>query len=147
MKDTSPRGWSSMVMMCYTIFFILTVPSGPPLMITARAQSSQSIIITWEPPSPEERNGLIVGYTINITGLDTGERYQQLSASNNLTIESLSPFSTYICVIAARTSVGIGPFSTVVTVQTLEDGVLSTNDPKITVVIACCSGILLLVLS
>ena len=107
------------------IFFILTVPNGPPLTVSARALSSQSVIITWEPPSPEEQNGHIVEYVINITGLDTGERYQHLSASNNLTIGLLSPFSTYTCVIAASTSVGIGPFSTVVIVQTLEDGVLS----------------------
>ena len=100
----------------------LTVPSGPPLMFNAIAQSSQSIILVWEPPSPEDQNGLIVGYTINITDLETGERYQHLSTSTNITIGSLTPFTTYICIIAARTNIGIGPFSTVVTVQTLEDG-------------------------
>ena len=101
----------------------LTVPSGPPLMFNAMAQSSESIILVWEPPSPEDQNGLIVGYTINITDLETGERYQCLSTSTNITIGSLTPFTTYICIIAARTNIGIGPFSTVVTVQTLEDGV------------------------
>ena len=100
----------------------LTVPSGPPLMFNAMAQSSQSIILVWEPPSPEDQNGLIVGYTINVTDLETGERYQHLSTSTNITIGSLTPFTTYICIIAARTNIGIGPFSTVVTVQTMEDG-------------------------
>ena len=100
----------------------LTVPSGSPLMFNATALSSQSIILVWEPPSPEDQNGLIVGYTINITDLETDERYQHISTSTNITIGSLTPFTTYICIIAARTNIGIGPFSTVVTVQTLEDG-------------------------
>ena len=91
-------------------------------MFNGTAQSSDSIILVWEPPSPEDQNGLIVGYTINVTDLETGERYQHLSTSTNITIGSLTPFTTYICIIAARTNIGIGPFSTVVTVQTLEDG-------------------------
>ena len=79
----------------------LTVPSGPPLMFNAMAQSSESIILVWEPPSPEDQNGLIVGYTINITDLETGERSQRLSTSTNITIGSLTLSS--ICTFVERT--------------------------------------------
>ena len=92
------------------------------LRITYNTSGACLNLPEWEPPSPEDQNGLIVGYTINITDLETGERYQHLSTSTNITIGSLTPFTTYICIIAARTNIGIGPFSTVVTVQTLEDG-------------------------
>ena len=70
----------------------------------------------------QNRNGIITGYIVNVTALDTGEISQYITPDRNLTLNSLTPFSTYAFIIAARTSVGAGPFSTDVTIQTLEDG-------------------------
>ena len=86
------------------------------------AQSSDTIILTWDPPLLQNRNGIITDYVINITALDTGEISQSITSDRNLTLSSLTPFGTYAFIIAARTSIGAGPFSTDITIQTLEDG-------------------------
>ena len=64
----------------------------------------------------------MVEYTINVSAVETGEEFQLTSPTTSLTVTSLRPFTTYRCIIAASTSVGIGPFSTVFTLVTPEDG-------------------------
>ena len=72
---------------------------------------------------PEERNGIITGYTINVTNLDNGTVEQfTTTVVSNFTISNLRPFTTYVATISARTAIGMGPFSNVLSVQTLEDG-------------------------
>jgi len=70
----------------------------------------------------EDQNGIITGYTINVTVVETMEYFELFSSSNNLTIGSLRPFSTYVFKIAAETVVGVGTFSAVIMVNTPEDG-------------------------
>ena len=71
-----------------------------------------------------QQNGIIILYTINVTVADSGEMFQLTSTTTSLTVSTLQPFTTYFCSIAASTSVGMGPFSTVITLQTPEDGML-----------------------
>ena len=104
------------------LFFLIIVPSGYPHSFEATAASSTSAIITWDPPLPEEQNGIIIGYIINVTVAETGERFQLFSNSTSITVDTLQPFTTYLCIIAARTVIGTGPFSTVITLETPEDG-------------------------
>ena len=108
------------------LFLFLTLPaapSGPPQDISAEATSSQTVYLMWNPPLPEEQNGVITGYFIDVTLLERGEMFQVFSETSELTVESLRPYSTYSFVIAAQTIVGIGPFSTVLVVAlTPEDG-------------------------
>ena len=70
----------------------------------------------------QAQNGIITGYLINVTVVGTGETFQVSSTTTNLVIHSLRPFTTYVCVIAAETSAGTGPFSISLTVQTNEAG-------------------------
>ena len=100
------------------------VPTGYPQNFTGTATSSRSATLTWAPPLLEDQNGVITGYIINITVVETGETMELFSVSNSLTLESLSPFTTYICIIAATTSIGTGTFSTPITTFTPEDGKL-----------------------
>ncbi len=65
---------------------------------------------------------MIIQYTINVSVQETGERFQLTSETTYLEVTNLRPYRTYVCVIAAATSVGLGPFSTSVTVETPEDG-------------------------
>lgn len=111
-----------------SLFFDLVVPSGSPENFMGEAQSSNTIILTWDPPLLQNRNGIITGYIINITALDTGEISQFITPDRNLMLNSLTPFSTYAFIIAARTSVGAGPFSTDITIQTFEDGMRSKKN-------------------
>ena len=84
--------------------------------------SSQSISLNWDSPSFEEQNGIIIGYIINVTVVETEENFDLFSNSNNLTIGLLRPYSTYRLKIAGQTVVGIGTFSAAITIMTPEDG-------------------------
>ena len=108
--------------MSTTAHFAYVAPSGPPQSITAAALSALSIEINWLAPLLPEQNGRITGYVINITSLNTGVIQQLTSVNTTLQIRNLTPFTNYVCVVAARTAVGVGPFSTVINVQTLEAG-------------------------
>jgi len=52
----------------------------------------------------------------------TGATFQLVSTTTSLTVFTLDPYTTYVCIIAAVTSVGIGPFSNPFTLSTPEDG-------------------------
>jgi len=97
-------------------------PSTAPLNLVAHlnATSHDSIFLSWDPIPPEDQNGIILGYVINLTDISNGDMQQLSSDSNNLTVDSLSPYTTYVCIVAAYTSAGIGPVSAEVSVQTLE---------------------------
>ena len=105
------------------MFSSFAVPSSPPTRVAVSALSSTSIVISWDLPPPEGRNGDIIGYIINVTNLDSGV-IQQITAAavTNITIPNLRPFTIYVATVSARTAVGMGPFSNVRSVQTLEDG-------------------------
>ena len=119
-----------------------TVPSSYPQSFLAVASSSRSAIITWEPPRLTDQNGIIVLYTINVTVADSGELFQLTSTTTSLTVTTLRPFTSYFCIIAASTSVGIGPFSTVITLQTPEDG-MSLVDARYNIImlITACPSV------
>ena len=103
--------------------FSISAPRGPPTSITATALSPTSILLNWNLPLPEDRNGDITGYVINVTNLDNGTVLQFTTVLvSNFTLSTLKPFTVYISTISARTAVGVGPFSGVISVQTLEDG-------------------------
>ena len=111
--------------------FYPAVPSGSPENFMGEAQSSDRIVLTWDPPLLQNRNGIITDYIINVTALDTGEISQYITPNRSLMLNTLTPFSTYAFIIAARTSVGAGPFSTDITIQTLEDGMRMGKTTKV----------------
>lgn len=97
-----------------------SAPSAPPESPTAGEISSDAISLTWAPPPLENQNGVIIRYVINVTVVGTGETFLTFSSTNSLTLGSLRPFTTYVCVIAAETSAGVGPFSISISAQTDE---------------------------
>ena len=84
--------------------------------------TSDSAIVEWEPPPLQHHNGIIVGYVVNVTLVDTGEVFQLDANAVELTLDSLQSHTSYTIVIAAQTVVGIGPFSTALLFRTEEDG-------------------------
>ena len=91
-------------------------------MLRATNISSTSAVFTWEAPPPEDLNGRVIGYFINMTILQTGERLELFSNSTTLTVYHLQPYTVYTCVSTAVTIAGRGPFSDVLQIQTLEAG-------------------------
>ena len=99
-----------------------TAPSSPPSNYTAVALSSRSILLTWDAPPVEGQNGIITGYTVNITELETREVSTMFTESHNLTLYSLQPFTTYGFLVSAQTVGGRGPATHFVSVITHEEG-------------------------
>ena len=104
------------------LHLICIVPDGPPVSFKGNATSSTSAYLTWNPPSYEDQNGVIIEYVINVTVQEMREYFQLTSNTSFLEVTSLKPYQTYVCMIAAATSVGLGPFSESVTVDTPQDG-------------------------
>ena len=108
------------------IIIIFLVPSGFPQSFTEIVDSSRSIAFNWQAPPVSEQNGIIISYTINVTETRSSYGLQQMvhRSQTSITVTSLLPFTTYSCSIAASTSVGIGPFSTLLIATTFEDGMM-----------------------
>ena len=97
-------------------------PSGSPTGVSGASTSPYSITIAWTAPEPGLLNGAVTGYIINVTHSDTLVTVQYNSITTSLVINNLEPFTTYICVVAAETAAGNGPFSHLILVQTQETG-------------------------
>lgn len=117
------------------IYVITVAPSAPPNQISVGEIYSDSVYLSWRPPSPEHRNGEIIGYNVTLTVTSTGEEYTILSASNSTILSSLNPFTTYTFMIAAVTDAGVGPRSTAINFMTDEAGTMRVLTLYIAVVI------------
>lgn len=84
--------------------------------------NSSTVLITWQPPPLDDRNGIIISYVITIS-LEVNDTVPQqyITSSLNVMVVGLHPFSTYVVAVAAETGVGRGPFSGF-TIRTPEDG-------------------------
>ena len=101
---------------------LFAVPTGFPRNVKGNSPSPTSIVLKWAPPPLEEQSGDILQYIVNITHAGTLETTQHFTNTTNITITSLQPYTTYVCFIAARTEIGIGPFSLIFFIQTEEGG-------------------------
>ncbi len=102
--------------------FVCLVPSSPPQRVRGEATGPRTIRVSWDLPPEEDRNGLIRGNTINVTEVETGQTLTQNTGTSELEISTLHPYYHYNCAVAAIT-VGTGPYSAAITVQTEEDGI------------------------
>ena len=98
-------------------------PSAAPLNLTGFMLSSRSVQLSWDPPPVTDQNGIISGYTVVTSSSDDGESFYNISAYMNMTVNSLSPYTTYAFSVAASTAAGRGPFSAKILVQTLQEGI------------------------
>ena len=83
------------------------------------AQSPTVLSFTWSPPPPVDVNGIILYYVVELRETETGQRLTFTAPGINLTVESLRPYFTYQCEVAAHT-VERGPFSEPFQLKTLE---------------------------
>ena len=114
-----------------------TAPTEVPRNVSVIVNSSSSIILSWERPSPEEENGLLLVYHViiietqihytddgvEITGMQTYLNMTfDVSEGRSQLIDMLHPDYNYTFRIAAATEPGIGPFSAAITNRTDMDG-------------------------
>lgn len=99
-----------------------SAPGAPPNDFNATVTSPYSAFLAWNPPPQDQINGIIIGYIIRVTVLETGQNLTLYSNTTSLYVDGLRPFRTFACVIAAFTNVGVGPYSAIFTVSTPQDG-------------------------
>ena len=107
-------------------------PSSEPRNVTVVNVTSTNIHFSWQPPLSEDQNGVI---TLNVTSLETGETEEVLTESTAYMLASVNPHTLYAASVAAQTNAGRGPFSALISVQTLEDGMLFTDIIQATLLI------------
>ena len=106
------------------LFCFLTVP-GLPSIVTLSSEGEESIVVNIKPPPPEERNGVIIGYTVfyRETKLLPNTGFLSVNTSNStLRLFNLTVFTEYSIKAAAHTRVGQGKTSPTKTIFTQEGG-------------------------
>ena len=84
-----------------------------PENITFNATSSRSMILSWDPPGEDLRNGTIQRYSIICSSDDHVGFYLQQTisvSSQSILMTGLNPFISYNCCIATITTNGNGPY-------------------------------------
>ena len=99
-----------------------TAPSAAPVGLIVLSQSSASLTLSWELPPTESQNGIITGYSINVTSSTTGEVVLLSTTNSYVSVTSLSPYTIYLCSVAAQTTVGLGPYTLPLMIRTDQEG-------------------------
>ena len=99
------------------MYFFASAPSGPPQNFNVLAEAT-SLVGSWDLPTEDDSNGVIVSFTFVCTDNGTVVINMSLNPSVfSVTVDLYKPATTYLCSVAASTAVGMGP-STEVTVTT-----------------------------
>lgn len=96
----------------------ITAPSGSPQMLTVVETGVINITLSWQNPLQEDRNGVILGFVVKLSSVSTRESRELTTVYTSITVVSLTPYTLYECVVAAYTSVGTGPFSSIILART-----------------------------
>lgn len=85
---------------------------------------STTLRLSWAPPLLASQNGIITEYVVNVSVMDTGERFQHRvqGPASSLTLASLHPDYIYTYTVSSSTAVGVGPFSSAGSIRMPEDG-------------------------
>ena len=113
----------------HDIIFLLLEPNSSPGEVAATAASSKNISVSWNPVTPDDRNGIIKGYIVNYQALPGGDiipkfrniTSEQQNEKQTLILENLNEFTNYSITVLAFTIIGNGPASSAQVVETLED--------------------------
>ena len=102
------------------------VPSEAPRGLTATANTSTSMVIAWQLPVEDSRNGIIKGFKLFVKrkASSNSPKTVLVDGASNLTknVTGLDEFTEYEFQVLAFTSTGDGPKSPVVVAKTKEDG-------------------------
>ena len=102
---------------------IFAAPDEVPALRESVSPTSTSLYISWNPPSAENHNGILIDYVVCYTDNDElpVDMWQKTSTpTTNIILTDLSIFTDYTVSVAAATVAGVGPSYTI-NVQTLSD--------------------------
>ena len=91
-------------------------PDAPPqnFMFSLMDDVPEMVDFFWEPPPPNQQNGIITGYNISCTPTEGGQPVNfvvtddVMSGTLNATVGRFTPATQYFCAITASTSAGPG---------------------------------------
>lgn len=100
------------------------VPRGPPSSITIISKTHNSVVMEISQPILQDRNGIIIGYTIQFTQVSNGtmKSFTTSEVEQPFIAEDLLPCTSYSYTVAARTASGTGPYSSSSSVTTNDTG-------------------------
>lgn len=98
-----------------------TAPSSSPVGSSASAVNSTSFILSWNPLSTANSNGITRLYIVFITELETGSVWTYSTLTTELHVQLLHPYYSYNCSVSAVT-ITAGPYSSPITILTEIDG-------------------------
>ena len=95
------------------LFFALhTAPSAAPQNFVSSNISRSSFTLSWGKPPLDKQNGLIIGYRINIAEKTMFKTFLQMDTENETAvITELEESKEYFASVAAKTQVGVGPYT------------------------------------
>ena len=117
------------------VFCHLPVPNGEPQFCSNRTYNARNVRLQWEAPKLALQNGQIIGYNLTCysnnpwADLTANLSATQFSSANNFTINPVSPFTDYTCLLSAINEVGEGP--------TIQCNFSTQQDGKNTPMISC----------
>lgn len=100
-------------------FPFISAPEAPPENFNGVAISSRSLQLFWNPPAASEQNGIVRGYVLNTTEVESGQVRSFTVMNTSILLSELHPHYHYVCTVAAFT-VSVGP-SAMTTIRTQED--------------------------
>ena len=99
----------------------LAAPSSSPTNIAVANASSDSFLLSWDPPTVEDINGVIRHYVTRVTEVETDRTFYVTTNITVLELNELHPFYTYTSAVAVQT-VALGPYSSALSVRLGEEG-------------------------
>ena len=103
---------------------VFTAPSAAPEFLQS-SETSTSILVQWRTVSCVELNSDPAGYSVHYRSESGGGDWNTISTEASVTtlnITGLTPYTNYSITVAVVNSLGdMGPYSSPISVQTLED--------------------------
>ena len=107
--------------------WFFTVPSQAPVNLRVASKTSTSIMVSWQPPPLESRNGIIIGFKLFYKRKGSTDLGHTVNIRNALTqafanTTRLLKYTEYEFLVLAFTQIGNGPNSSVLVTRTKQDG-------------------------
>ena len=99
------------------------VPTSAPRILNSTSVERRSLSVVWSTVNCSHQRGPITGYRLRYSnGMHTSIVNITGEGSRQHVLTGLTPFTNYSVQVAAVNDGGTGPYSTPLTVETLQDG-------------------------
>ncbi|XP_074611315.1 protein sidekick-1-like isoform X2 [Acropora palmata] len=118
------------------------VPSQAPVNLNVVSKTSTSIMVSWQPPPLESRNGIIIGFKLFHKRKGSAESENTVVVQGGTTlrksITGLLKYTEYEVQVLAFTAVGDGPKTLIKTVRTAREFSVPTIEEDVSPAFVIC---------